>query len=176
MKIVNETILDEFRTPGRCEFCRQFCPVREPHHVLARGIGGGGRMDVPVNLLALGATRPFPACLCHGRIHNGRIDRAELLEVIAHRESLDQAEVLDILYRLRRAPKTCAVCAACQATGLNRQAPALGVLGEVVAAAKAEMDALSMPGVTVTVLSELGPCPGCDGAGILDQHGEPWRG
>lgn len=96
MIVRDEKLLAAFRSQTRCEHCRRY--VREgchPHHFTARGMGGGGRLDVRCNLLSL-------CWQCHRDVHDGRIPRKELLEIIAHREQLSPEEVMDQLWRLRR--------------------------------------------------------------------------
>jgi hypothetical protein len=38
--------------------------MREPHHVFAKGMGGGGRLDIRWNLVALGSSVLLD-CRCH---------------------------------------------------------------------------------------------------------------
>lgn len=104
MKIVNESVLDLFRGHGRCELCHRSCTAREPHHIWAKGIGGGGRLDVRINLVALGATASWQ-CECHTRIHNGGLKRDELLIIVALREGITTAMIVDRINELRRLPK-----------------------------------------------------------------------
>ena len=105
MKHIDYALLDEFRTRGRCEVCGVFCAAREPHHLLARGMGGGGRMDIRENLIAVGSSLPFPECPCHRAIHDGHIAKDDLLQIVARREGLTAAAVQSRLFRLRRLPK-----------------------------------------------------------------------
>ena len=42
MLIIDEALLDEFRTPGPCEWYGKPCQAREPHHLFARSLGGAG--------------------------------------------------------------------------------------------------------------------------------------
>lgn len=99
MRIVDEKLLDRFRTAGKCEWCGQWFGCREPHHVFARGMGSGSRLDIRINLAAL--------CLwCHRSHHDGnRPLRCDLLAVVAKREGLLQADVEAEIRRLIRAPK-----------------------------------------------------------------------
>lgn len=54
MKITREEVLIAARQPGRCEVCQKFCPDgRDPHHIDARGMGGGNRNDSATNIIAL---------------------------------------------------------------------------------------------------------------------------
>lgn len=104
MKHADEALLDEFRTRGRCEVCGVFCAMREPHHILPKGCGGGGRHDIRENLIAVGSTLMFE-CPCHRDIHDGRIKREVLLEIVAKREGLTVDVIQGRLWRFRRLPK-----------------------------------------------------------------------
>ena len=116
MKISNPSLLAEYRTPGNCEICGRACQVREPAHRIAVA---QGRLDVAINLLALGSTRRF-LCGCHSAVHSGDvkyfrrigkvchdvadIDRLMLL-TIAVREVKVADDIRDAIYLLRRLPK-----------------------------------------------------------------------
>lgn len=104
MIVVNETLLDEFRGPGPCEWCGKPCKRREPHHLWARGIGGGSRMDIRINLIALGHSETFQ-CGCHKRIHAGGLDRHQMIEVVAKRERTDPDLIQAVVWLLCRTPK-----------------------------------------------------------------------
>lgn len=97
MLVIDEPLLNEFRQKGRCEWCarkRQTCP----HHLHARGMGGGGRLDIRVNLVALCQE-------CHDNHHLGnRPLRCDLLAVVAAREKTTQDQILEEIWRLRRTP------------------------------------------------------------------------
>lgn len=67
----------------------------QPHHVWAKGMGGAGRMDVAVNLIALDIH-------CHAAVHAGKITRNKLLTIIAKREGTTVAAIERKIYRLRR--------------------------------------------------------------------------
>lgn len=99
MKIIDEDLLAEFRTPGKCDLCGKRCRTREPHHVYGRGMGGGGRMDIPINLLGLGG--PFE-CGCHRAYHDGKIGREDMLSAVAKREQTTSELIVDEINRLRR--------------------------------------------------------------------------
>lgn len=104
MIIRSPATLDLFRSPGRCQLCRKPCSVREGHHYLARGMGGGNQLDVEINLIALGSSGQFE-CECHTRVHGGNISRAEVLAVIAKRENAKPGDIEEALYFLTRLPK-----------------------------------------------------------------------
>jgi hypothetical protein len=96
MVIINETLLDEFRMAGRCSWCGRSGPT-EPHHLFARGFGGGSRLDIRCNLL--------PTCReCHQNIHAGVVTLSDLLAVVSQREGCLADHVLQTIYFLRRTP------------------------------------------------------------------------
>ena len=99
MTVDDADLLDEFRRKPRCEWCNaRSRHGLDPHHVFARGMGGGGRLDVRINLVSLCRT-------CHGEVHGGRIMRRDLLAIVAAREGMLQDDVEREIYRLRRLPK-----------------------------------------------------------------------
>ncbi len=98
MRIVDEALLQQIRDEFRCAWCGKRGPV-QPHHLLCRGAGSGGRLDVLENLLPLCAT-------CHQDHHDGhRPLRCDLLAVQAARHGMTQDEVMGELWRIRRLPK-----------------------------------------------------------------------
>lgn len=100
MIVIDEALLDQFRGPGRCEFCGALVKRREAAHVLARGMGGGSRLDVRENLVAL--CGPWDGA-CHLKSHQGQHPTTQdLLEVVAKREQKTAAEILDYLWKLKR--------------------------------------------------------------------------
>lgn len=94
MKVVNDDLLAEFRARGVCELCELWRPT-SPHHVFARGMGGGGRLDIRVNLIAL-------CWLCHGAVHSGAVDRDTVLRVVAARERTRPGAIIALIHKLRR--------------------------------------------------------------------------
>lgn len=100
MKVIDETILDRFRHQLHCEYCgRKLRGRAEPHHLICRGRNSAFRMDVPLNLIALGG----PAdCNCHGKAGTGQLTRSALLEIVAAREGrLSGEEVWIELSRMK---------------------------------------------------------------------------
>jgi hypothetical protein len=96
-------LLSEFAAARVCGWCKR--PLRfpaHPHHLFARGIGSGSRLDVRENLIPLGG--PWD-CNCHGEVHAGRIQRFDLLAVVAAREHTTQDAIEREIFRLRRLPK-----------------------------------------------------------------------
>lgn len=54
MIIINPDLLREIAMLCRCDYCGKPVPTGcHPHHCFTRGMGGGGRLDVRVNLAAL---------------------------------------------------------------------------------------------------------------------------
>jgi HNH endonuclease len=101
MLIIDEPLLGYFRSKRVCELCRQ--PPREgerlqPHHVHARGMGGGSRLDTPLNLLALCGR-------CHSLVHQSTDEKLRCREVVAYREGLLVAQVEEAIWRLLRRSK-----------------------------------------------------------------------
>lgn len=104
MLIVDESVLDRFRGPGRCGYCRKQVKRLEPHHHIPRGIGGGSRIDHPYNLIGLCGTFSGGDD-CHRRVTDGEIDGSEILALIAAREGVLQDHIMATLYEILRAPK-----------------------------------------------------------------------
>jgi hypothetical protein len=99
LKIIDEVLLEEFRTAPCCEWCGRATPGGcEPHHVFARGRSDGFRLDIRINLLALDRW-------CHDRAHGGGISRKQLLAIIARREQRPAGEIELEILRLRWAAK-----------------------------------------------------------------------
>lgn len=96
-----QATLDWFKARPRCEWCGK--PNRsglDPHHAIhKRGIGGGSRLDIPWNLVALCR---WP---CHEDAERGRITKADMLGVISAREGVPQDTIDAFLKRLRRSGK-----------------------------------------------------------------------
>ena len=104
MKVIRPKVLVPFRTPGPCEFCGKWCQVREPAHIFASGMGGA-RLDVSINLVALGSTPRF-ACPCHREHHQGRTPlKCDLMRLTAKREKTTHNAVERVLTWLRNLPK-----------------------------------------------------------------------
>jgi hypothetical protein len=98
MIIKDEDLLDEFRGAKKCEWCRRRVGgPAHPHHIWARGMGGGNRMDVRENLISL--------CLnCHQVVHNGEIPRDAILVMVARREKVSVEEICDKIWTIQRTP------------------------------------------------------------------------
>lgn len=104
MRIVCEQTLDRFRGPGLCEHCRKQVAYREPHHLLARGHNAGRRLDVSLNLMALG---DWQSCACHAKFHDGNLPRCDLIACLSQREGLvfSEQEWHNAMSLFVRAPK-----------------------------------------------------------------------
>lgn len=102
MILPNERILGRFRLAQVCEWCgKRSRSGLDPHHYYyKRGMGGGGRIDIPLNLVSICR---FP---CHDDAERGRIRREDFLAIVARRENMDPDEVVRILNGIRRLPKT----------------------------------------------------------------------
>ena len=98
MKVVCEKTLAVFREAGRCELCGRPCNRCYPHHVLCRGMGGGARLDVPLNLVAVCED-------CHGAIHAGGISQKKVIEAVAYRERTPEELILPALHAMVRITK-----------------------------------------------------------------------
>lgn len=97
MIIRSPQALMQARLRFRCEWCKAAGPVC-PHHLKHRGMGGGSRLDVRINLIALCQTD-------HDAYHAGHILRADLLAVVAQREDCLQDEIETVIGILVRLPK-----------------------------------------------------------------------
>lgn len=97
MQIRDEKLLSEFRR-GPCEWCH--APgATDPHHLFTRGMGGGGRLDIRLNLCRL-------CHRCHMAHHYGsRPMTPDLLAIVASREVVLQNEIEVYIGLLRRWPK-----------------------------------------------------------------------
>lgn len=99
MKLIDEDLLAAFRSKRRCELCAQPAdgPL-DPHHVMAKGMGGASRVDVRENLLALCRE-------CHCNVHAGNIHRDVCWLIVALREGLTVDECRARVMRVLNAPK-----------------------------------------------------------------------
>jgi len=98
--IKNEELLEQFRQKRICEGCGR--PLRfkaEPHHTcVTRGFGGGTRLDIAINLTALGNVWE---CGCHDKTTKGKPPmRSKLLQVIAEREGCTVAYIVEECARI----------------------------------------------------------------------------
>lgn len=100
MRIYDDDLLAEFRSVRECEWCHRPTPGGcEPHHLWAKGMGGGGQLDIRVNLCSL-------CILCHRAQHDGnRPMHCDILAVVAAREKCYQSDIEKAIYELRRLSK-----------------------------------------------------------------------
>lgn len=83
--IHNRKTIQECRK-NSCEHCGGLA-YGEPHHIRPRSLGGE---DVRLNLIQL--------CFdCHRAVHDGKLDRRNLIAIVAKREQVDVAEVYKAL-------------------------------------------------------------------------------
>ena len=100
VRVVDDALLQWFRDAWRCEFCGHATKApTHPHHIYSRG---AGRLDIRINLIALGGAF---CCNCHGLVHAGRIKREQLLKVVALRERTTPEVIEAEVFRIRRLPK-----------------------------------------------------------------------
>lgn len=95
MKLENERLLDEYRALSFCECC--FLPTfgkTDPHHVECRGMGGGSRLDIRINVLGLRRA-------CHDEAPK---KKALMLKLIAQREGTTVEDIRAVVALLRRLP------------------------------------------------------------------------
>lgn len=99
MTVTDETLLDKYRHKARCENCGALSPGQlDPHHLFAKGIGGGGRVDIDENLLAL-------CRRCHSKFHDGNIPRGAFVQIVAKRQGMTPDEVVEAVMRVRNRRK-----------------------------------------------------------------------
>jgi hypothetical protein len=99
VKIIDEPLLHEFRCKPWCEHCKYTSMgMLEPHHLRGKGMGGWSRFDVKYNLIAL-------CRFCHQSYHDGRIDKAKLMAIVARRERVTVEELEEMLRRLTDGPE-----------------------------------------------------------------------
>jgi hypothetical protein len=93
MRVINESLLDEFRSATVCELCRRpSWNGLDPAHLLGRG---AGRVDIRCNLAALHRE-------CHNRTHADPDALAKLFEIVARREHMTPEEIREKVWRIRQ--------------------------------------------------------------------------
>lgn len=96
MIIKDEDLLNEFRMVRKCEWCRRLIGgPAHPHHIWAKGMGGGNRMDVRINLIALDHH-------CHQVVHNGEIPKEAILALVAYREKTTVEAIKEAIWEIQR--------------------------------------------------------------------------
>jgi hypothetical protein len=97
--VVDEALLDSFRGPGVCSWCRKWVRRLDAAHVEPKGMGGWARIDLAINVLSL-------CRLCHQSHHDGNEpEREQLLATVAKREDLLQGEIVARVLELKRRSK-----------------------------------------------------------------------
>lgn len=103
MRIADEEVLNLFRTPGPCELCGRWCQRRQPHHTFqCCGIGGASRLDIAINLAALGGILD---CDCHGSVQGIKKHNDRVKELIADREKRTVESIQEEIWEILRAAK-----------------------------------------------------------------------
>ncbi len=74
-----DLLIDMHTNTSHCEVCNVTPLHKEVHHIWAKGMGGGSRLDIPWNLIVL--CQP-----CHQLAHAGKISKRELWGIAAERE------------------------------------------------------------------------------------------
>lgn len=104
VKIVNKALREEYRRAGLCEYCLRPCRVCEGAHLFAKGIGEGGAIDLPINLIKLGssAISHVTGCYCHHESHcDGNELNKKFLEIVAAREATTVDDIKAVIHMLR---------------------------------------------------------------------------
>lgn len=104
MIIVNNKLLQSGHGAGRCEICGKWCRWREFHHIQPRGMGGGKRLDIPINLICVGSTQNWQ-CPCHGRCERKEITQDQCWAIVAKREGCTVEQIKDEIARVNRLDK-----------------------------------------------------------------------
>jgi hypothetical protein len=114
MQIINEAVLDHFRFSRQCENCGEYTlHGAHAHHLNTRGKGGGSRLDIEFNVMAL-------CWKCHRYHHDGKEPKYEdLLEIVARRENLTAEAIEEAVRDILRLPKGSSLAgqAACYPSG-----------------------------------------------------------
>jgi hypothetical protein len=71
------------------------------HHIFTKG---ASQLDTPINLIALGRSTKF-ICACHSIGQGGRANRERFLAIVARREQTTPADILEVVWMIRRLPK-----------------------------------------------------------------------
>lgn len=101
MIICDDARLKRGRESGLCEICLRPCRVREFHHWKPKGMGGGSRLDVAINLIDVGSTRNFE-CHCHTQCESGLITQGHVLGLIAKRHRVKPISIQHAIWVLLR--------------------------------------------------------------------------
>jgi hypothetical protein len=104
MRIVDQPLLNSFKSPGFCCHCGKKVKSRDPHHLRSRGVGGGNRLDIPLNIISLCSTFSG-GDNCHQQYHDGKIKPEVLMQLVADREQMPLFILEGLLNWFQRAPK-----------------------------------------------------------------------
>jgi hypothetical protein len=103
VKIDNPELLATFRGIP-CEYCR-IEVATDAAHLFACGMGGGGRLDIAINVAGL-------CRKCHSRNHAANTGKPtcrptflDLLKIISRRENVPAQTIVERIQLLRRLPK-----------------------------------------------------------------------
>ena len=95
--IEDDALLNYYRNQERCSRCLQPCWPCEPHHCYRKGMGGGSRMDVCLNILAV-------CRACHQHLQEAPGGREEGWRLIEKREGLEEGQAEAAVWVLLRRP------------------------------------------------------------------------
>lgn len=102
MRIIDESVLDRFRGPGRCDWCGKTVRSRDAAHIFSRG---AGQVDHPWNITSL-CTVFSGGDNCHAMSHAGHEPtRHDLMACVAAREGILQAHIEAFVWLVRSLPK-----------------------------------------------------------------------
>ncbi len=102
MKIVNQPLIESYRTPGPCRFCGKKVRMRCAAHIFSKG---AGRVDIRCNLVQLGMDA-VTDCDCHHNSHMGNKPTFDnLLRISAEDHKCRPEDIHQVVYFLRRMPK-----------------------------------------------------------------------
>ena len=99
MILEDEPLLETYRGKGKCECCGRECKERDPAHIIPRGLGGGGRVDIPGNLVSL---RRW----CHAAQGTANGPSLDYLRMLAStREGVSWESIQEAVHAIQRLPK-----------------------------------------------------------------------
>ena len=99
MILEDEPLLENFRNKKKCECCGRKCKSTDAAHIIPRGLGGGGRVDIPGNLVSL---RRW--CHSHQGLAGGpSLD--DLKRIVEKRDGVQWSEVEEAVHAIQRLPK-----------------------------------------------------------------------
>lgn len=102
MRIINQPLIESFRTPGPCRWCHKDVRMLCAAHIFSKG---AGRVDLRCNLVQLGMD-PLKDCSCHHDSHMGLKPTFEdLLAISAEDHKCRTEDIHQVVYFIRRLPK-----------------------------------------------------------------------